>query len=782
MKKITNGWNSQYFRKNFILILFIAFLPGLISGIGIYFAGVSKVEDELKDLHETQILQGVENLNNQFDYLEMAVSHWAFTPRFNASIIDLNYIQQFQETRDIGRTLLTLQGSHPLIEKIELFINSPEPVIFRPKYNLITDEQEYQYYYSIMRNHRNISWNSIYHSTNEDNLESLQPLILTHSILANSSDPFGTMIVTLDKSMVSQLLWTLTPYNQGAAFLLNSENQILAAANSMDDSTLIRYLQKQLSDKLRNEAQGTFTLDFGEETYSVSFGQVNRIDSQWTYVSASPMSSITSPIVLISQIIITISIIGLIVALVMSWFASKRIYSPIAKLMKQLDTDDKWNSNKNEDEFYLIEQKYKELSKESMSLQNRLSTQLPQLKNSFLLQLIQGYLYHYSEQELHDRMKHYGWKVENHTFVVMDIQVLGLHESKATFLNRDESIAASAVSNIIEEVAQHRFKQFNVVNFYDLSTGLLIVYPSEEKVRKSLHQFAEKAMEVLNKVLQMQVTITISNPDKKIKRIPYLFEEVRQGKQYRNFENENQIIDLQNLDQSNQFDQIHYPFEIEKEILQAIRIGQIDESERLIRDFIEELKSKGRKEINIQPGITQLFGSIQHEIMHSGIHPYEVFEGKNMFEEVANIRESEQMVNWLTKEVITPYVQTLEGKVNMKMKQLVEEVCIYIQENYMEDISLESCADEVGTNPYTLSKAFKKVIGVNFIDYLTNLRIDKAKGLLLNTNMKINDIAEQVGYRHSYFNRIFKKHLGLPPSQYRKKRVNESTIKKVLSK
>ncbi len=771
IKKMTSSWSSQFFRKSFILILLIAFIPGLISGIGIYFIGVSKVEDELKELHKTQILQGVDNLNSQFDYLEMAVTHWAFTPRFNIQIIDFNYVQQFQETREISQTLFTLQGSHPLIEKIELFIDSPQqPIVFRPKYNVITDEQEYDYYQSFTT-HRNITWPSLPQSANEKDIENLQPLILTHSILANSNDPFGSMIVTLDKEMVSQLLWTLTPYNQGVAFLLSENHEILAAVNSMEDDSLIRYLQGQLSEKRGEDTNGTFTLEFGEETYSVSYGKMNRINSEWTYISASPMSSITSPIVLISQIIIVVSLVGLIIALFMSWFASKRIYYPIAKLMKQLETDEKWSNNKDEDEFTLIERKYKQLSKESLSLQSRLSTHLPQLKNSFLLQLIQGYLYHYSEEELHERMENFGWDIDNHMFVVMDIQVLGLHEANVNMLNQDESIATSAVTKIIEDVAEHRFHQFNVLNFYDLSTGLLILYPREQENRKSLHEFAEKAMEVLNKVLQMQVTITISKPDDKVKRIPSLFEEVRQGKQYRNFENENQIIDLQQINPFSSSHQMHYPFEMEREILQAIRIGHIKETENLIKQFIEELMSKETKEINIQPAITQLFGSIQHEIIYSGIHPYELFNGKNMFEEVAKIREPDQMTKWLTKEVITPFIQSLEAKVNMKMKQLVEEVCSYLHSHYMEDISLDQCAEDAGANPYTLSKAFKKIIGFNFIDYLTTIRIEKAKSLLLQTNMKISDIAEQVGYRHSYFNRIFKKHTGVPPSQFRKQHV-----------
>jgi AraC-like DNA-binding protein/HAMP domain-containing protein len=765
-------WGSQYFRKSFILILLITFIPGLISGIGIYWFGVGKVENELKDLHENQISQRAQNINDQFDYLEMSLSHWAFEPRFNMSLNELNFVQEYQETRDIIRTLLVLQGSHPLINKVELFVdNVRNPIIFKPKYNVIENADEYLFYQSLHENEHTMSWTQLSSTPLGVEYEDRRPIVLTHSIPGNSAVPFGTIIVTLDRTKVAQLLRTLTPYNEGATMLLNGK-ELLLATESSNNSTLAAILRTEVLNQ--TEPEGSFTLSFEEETYSVSFGNMTRINSSWTYISAAPLSSITSPMVFISKIIVVISLSGLIIALIMSWFASRRIYSPIAKLVSLIDHGE-YKEKRPQDEFKLIEQQFQELSKESKTLQSRLTSHIPQLKISFLSQLIEGYLYYYSEEDLRKRMINYGWIIEDHSFLVVDIQVTGLLESNVSLINQDESLVSFAVTNMIEELTHEYFDQVNIIKFHDLSMDVFIVYSKDEEINGLLKDFANQVMDVLNRILQVQVTVTISEATDNVKRISHLFEEVRQGKRYRNFQNENQIINLQELDYSKTQGQIFYPFEIEKEILQSIRMGQVDQAERLIREFITELTEKGIKEINIQPGMVQLFSSIQHEILHSGIHPFEIFEGKNMFEEVAQIREPELMISWLMEEVIVPYVQTLEGRMNFELKLLVEQVCGQLQDNYMEDISLESCADEVGTNPYTLSKAFKKVIGVNFIDYLTTLRIDKAKELLLNTSLKINDISEQVGYRHSYFNRIFKKQVGIPPSQYRKANSQDKT-------
>jgi AraC-like DNA-binding protein len=63
---------------------------------------------------------------------------------------------------------------------------------------------------------------------------------------------------------------------------------------------------------------------------------------------------------------------------------------------------------------------------------------------------------------------------------------------------------------------------------------------------------------------------------------------------------------------------------------------------------------------------------------------------------------------------------------------------------------------------------FRKVTGINFTDYLARLRIERAKNLLLNPNLRISEIAYEVGFQSlTHFNRVFKKIVGQPPTEYR---------------
>ena len=93
----------------------------------------------------------------------------------------------------------------------------------------------------------------------------------------------------------------------------------------------------------------------------------------------------------------------------------------------------------------------------------------------------------------------------------------------------------------------------------------------------------------------------------------------------------------------------------------------------------------------------------------------------------------------------------------------------YLQEHLAEEISLAVLAEQFHLNPQYISQLFKSEIGVNFLAYLTNIRMEKAKKLLLSTSLSIAEVAEQSGYGdYRVFTKVFKKSEGITPSQYRR--------------
>jgi two-component system response regulator YesN len=105
---------------------------------------------------------------------------------------------------------------------------------------------------------------------------------------------------------------------------------------------------------------------------------------------------------------------------------------------------------------------------------------------------------------------------------------------------------------------------------------------------------------------------------------------------------------------------------------------------------------------------------------------------------------------------------------------IVSEVKSYISRNYKKsDLKLNAIAEKYFINYSYLSYIFKKDTGINFNEYLLNIRMEEAKKLLLKSNLPIREIAKRVGYSGKNFYPAFKKHFGITPNSFRSKHVDQ---------
>lgn len=111
----------------------------------------------------------------------------------------------------------------------------------------------------------------------------------------------------------------------------------------------------------------------------------------------------------------------------------------------------------------------------------------------------------------------------------------------------------------------------------------------------------------------------------------------------------------------------------------------------------------------------------------------------------------------------------------MNNSMIVKQLMTIVQSRYMEDLTIKQIADEVMYSPNYLSMLFKRECGQGFYDYLVSVRMNKAKKLLLEEQLKIYQIANAVGYEDAVaFIKRFRREVGCTPSQYR----NEYQIKR----
>ncbi|MEK6690125.1 MAG: response regulator transcription factor [Nitrospirota bacterium] len=112
------------------------------------------------------------------------------------------------------------------------------------------------------------------------------------------------------------------------------------------------------------------------------------------------------------------------------------------------------------------------------------------------------------------------------------------------------------------------------------------------------------------------------------------------------------------------------------------------------------------------------------------------------------------------------YLETVEGRKEF----IIDGIALYLEDNYMEDMTRDKLARMVCLDRYELGKLFKERFGKSLISYLNHIRIENTTELLKNKDLSITEIAYSVGYGSvDHFNRVFKETYGEPPREYRRK-------------
>lgn len=137
---------------------------------------------------------------------------------------------------------------------------------------------------------------------------------------------------------------------------------------------------------------------------------------------------------------------------------------------------------------------------------------------------------------------------------------------------------------------------------------------------------------------------------------------------------------------------------------------------------------------------------------------------------VLNNRQYDSMVKLLT--IFAEHISLISNQIVVHQQNneppAITRAREFISENHEEDITLGQVAKAVNTSTFHFCKMFKKATGLHFTEYVSRVRTEKAKNLLLNPNLRISEIAYQVGFQSlTHFNRVFKKITGQSPTAYR---------------
>ncbi len=228
-----------------------------------------------------------------------------------------------------------------------------------------------------------------------------------------------------------------------------------------------------------------------------------------------------------------------------------------------------------------------------------------------------------------------------------------------------------------------------------------------------------------------------------------------------------QVVHYENISVDHRVDE-NYQQESESILISEIKKGNILRAHGEAEACFDSLASTCEKHgIDIRAKIFDLMIQIENLAFSMGLKEYDYINRGNFLNTILQFNSISELKNWFldkTSEIIT----NIMAHKKMNANEIVIKAKEYISDNYNKDISLDSISKYVDKSPYYFSKLFKDNTGENFIDYLTNIRMNKAKDMLSNKEISIKEICINVGYSDpNYFSRTFKKCIGLTPTEYR---------------
>lgn len=217
--------------------------------------------------------------------------------------------------------------------------------------------------------------------------------------------------------------------------------------------------------------------------------------------------------------------------------------------------------------------------------------------------------------------------------------------------------------------------------------------------------------------------------------------------------------DIKRLDTNSHFDYLV----TEKHLIESVRLRKVDAYDyfSLLMDWLRPFN-----DVTKRSKILEILVLAHHAISLDNQSDLKPLDYIGVVDDMMNYN-GDQLIDYGYQLFIyiTSYVKP-QNSIDYT-NHIVKATKEYLEIHYTEDISLEDMAEHVNISPQYFSKLIKKTTGFNFIDWLSMLRVKKAKELLTNSNFTVKEVCFMVGYKDpNYFSRIFKKRIGITPSEY----------------
>ncbi|MDQ0063267.1 response regulator [Paenibacillus harenae] len=408
-------------------------------------------------------------------------------------------------------------------------------------------------------------------------------------------------------------------------------------------------------------------------------------------------------------------------------------------------------------------------------LRSQLHLSLPLLRERFLERLVVLGL---GRQEIEGQFAFFGLPAVTPPFIVMLADIDDFGEREAWMDDgHDAEFFRFAVYNIFEEVISTRS---NALLFRTREERLVVILngaEGEDELYVGAYGMAEEARHHIERYLKFTVTIGIGRACSSPEQLPVSYKSAQSALDYRFQLGKNRILSINDLEGSQGWAMpAALSGDWDRKLSASVKTGSGEAACRQIECLIEEFR---RSRMPIEAVFLQtqrVVLTLMNVMQELGAHEAEDLRKRQLWlTDIYRFKTLDEIEVWL-KAIASELAASALDNRNLVASNQIAKATEYIEEHYAEEkLSLQHLCRHTLMSTSYFSLLFKQYTGETFVEYLTRVRLERAKELLLATSLKFYEIASQVGYADpNYFSILFKKHTGSSPRDFREKQAKES--------
>lgn len=733
----------QYSIFSYILFFSLIFIP---MSLVWYATSKHSVTQQIELSSKNLFLQAKSNFESnlsQLDLISQQLPH--------DSLVSLEKLSDPFDSIKGRLALAKYRVNSSFIEQIYLFYPEQPEMIFSPsgstKVDILLNAKQAKLNNQDFLNIVNLTSPSFYTLETENGLEK------AFFYVVPTQDSFGinnaTMIYVVRKSSIDDLFLALSADNQEKFFLMNKQTKKLNFAS--EDSEFIN----QVTHKTIKNKELPTTLKWDDKTFLLHLAENDTLNLTYLYaVNTNPAMTQLTKVYGLSVLVL---VIVLIIGIFSSIFLGKQSYRPYKNIESLLL---KYHSNDEKKQKLSFEDIQKTVSNfilENSYLKREMAEHEPYIQESLLHQLLTGQLT--DEQNMTRLLSSSLANQQNICYFSIVISLEAIN-------NENELKRDLFDQHLLQKLNQKHFPLFKCFGIKLLEKDaitFLILSPH----MLSQKEVVEKIAKLVVKTCGISLPIGVGAVKTDLQGIKHSFIEALTAVDYRYTEQKNNIIFFESITKlsENHFTSFHFPEDQQLKLIQSLKLG----NETVSLDTLNDLISYGVEYCQN----VQMFQMYSYYIINTFAQVGTATLGDTLFTKLEPVIEAKnyQQLELQLQSITQLICSSVESHVLNENTggNIKEQLFKYIAENYHKDsLSLEFISDYFDLTATTINKIMKEETDTTFAKYIADLRLNKIKADLIETDLSIKEIIQRNGYYDvSNFTRKFRTIVGVTPGKYR---------------